>query len=211
MEQKYKIFLRNMPVVVTANPPDGVYDETAILTFNTDHSDRLKETIDNIEADTKHKIAYLVTPDPDATFQAFKSHFQPVEAAGGIVWNPDGAILLIFRHGKWDLPKGKIEQNESIAEAAEREVAEECGIRELTLNHFYGTSYHTYWQFNQRMLKITYWYDMSCTDPQNINPQTEEGIETIRWMDTQGLQRAMDQTFPNLYGIFDNYLKRVPL
>ena len=119
-----------MPVVVTANPPDGAYDETAILTFNTDHSDRLKETIDNIEADTKHKIAYLVTPDPDATFQAFKSHFQPVEAAGGIVWNPDGAILLIFRHGKWDLPKGKIEQNESIAEAAEREVAEECGMRD---------------------------------------------------------------------------------
>lgn len=200
-----------MPVVITDDPHDGLSQSNHTVVINIGYKNDLKSVIDDIEAEPAYQQAYLVTPDPAHAFRVFKRHFQPVEAAGAIVWSPHGTILLIFRHGKWDLPKGKIEPNEGTAEAAEREVAEECGVRELTLNHFYGTSYHTYWQFNQRMLKITYWYDMSCTDPQNINPQTEEGIETIRWMDTQGLQKAMDQTFPNLYGIFDNYLKRVPL
>ena len=198
-------------MIITNSPPYGAYDDTNILVVNADYPDQIKQSIDKAETDPAYHSTYLVATNPDQAFQAFQSYFQPVEAAGGIVWSPYGAILLIFRHGKWDLPKGKLEQGESISEAAEREVAEECGIKALTLNYFYGTSYHTYWQFNQRMLKITYWYDMSCTDPQNINPQTEEGIETIRWMDTQGLQRAMGQTFPNLYDILSRYLKRVPV
>ena len=32
-----------------------------------------------------------------------------IEAAGGLVFNKDGHLLMIFRNGKWDLPKGKLE------------------------------------------------------------------------------------------------------
>ena len=51
-----------------------------------------------------------------------------ITAAGGKVINPKGEILFIFRNNKWDLPKGKAEDNESIADTAIREVKEEVGI-----------------------------------------------------------------------------------
>lgn len=200
-----------MPVIMTDDPPYGIYNDPFVIAVNVNNSYKLKPTIDEIEANDDYQAAYLVTPFPDKLFEEFKTFFNLVEAAGGIVWNPQGAILLIYRHNRWDLPKGKIEYNESIAQAAEREVAEECGVQLLDVNYYFGTSYHTYWQHNQRMLKVTYWYDMTCRDPENINPQTEEGIETIRWMDTQGLKRAMDNTFPNLYSILNAYMQRVPI
>ena len=34
-------------------------------------------------------------------------------AAGGIVTNPDNEVLFIFRRGKWDLAKGKLDEGES--------------------------------------------------------------------------------------------------
>lgn len=200
-----------MPVVITNDPSSAKRSAHEVMVINADNNGTLKTTIDDIEAQTTYRETFLISQDPDGIFNMIKTLFQPVQAAGGIVRSPQGAILLIFRHGKWDLPKGKIEKGESIAEAAEREVKEECGIKALLNNGFYGTSYHTYWQHNQRMLKITYWYDMACSDPENINPQTEEGIETIRWMDTQGVERAMSNTYPNLYPILEFYSKQLPL
>ena len=59
----------------------------------------------------------------------FFSFFKVIEAAGGVVMNEKNDILVIFRSGKWDLPKGKIDKNESIRSAALREVMEETGER----------------------------------------------------------------------------------
>ena len=73
-----------------------------------------------------------------------KQYFEIIEASGGIVKNESGEILFIFRNGIWDLPKGKIEDNESREEAGLREVEEECGFRSLKLGHFIGTTYHLY-------------------------------------------------------------------
>ena len=41
--------------------------------------------------------------------------------------------LLIYRRGKWDLPKGKLDYEESPEQAGVREVEEECGIGQLKL------------------------------------------------------------------------------
>ena len=50
----------------------------------------------------------------DQNFQKLKSdffkHFTVIKAAGGLVKNNKGEILLIFRRGKWDLPKGKLDE-----------------------------------------------------------------------------------------------------
>ena len=78
----------------------------------------------------------------------------PIPAATGIVLDEAGRILLIRRNrqpGKslWALPGGFIEMGESPAEAARREIEEECGItaKEPSLvdiiyqeSRFYGTS-----------------------------------------------------------------------
>jgi hypothetical protein len=51
-----------------------------------------------------------------------------IQAGGGLVYNDAGDIMMIFRRGKWDLPKGKLDKGETIDECALREVGEETGI-----------------------------------------------------------------------------------
>ena len=67
-----------------------------------------------------------------------------VEAAGGIVFNQENKILFIHRLGRWDLPKGKIEPEESLENAALRELEEETGLAELILEEFVNTTFHIY-------------------------------------------------------------------
>jgi 8-oxo-dGTP pyrophosphatase MutT (NUDIX family) len=51
-----------------------------------------------------------------------------IKAGGGIVVNEQNEVLLIYRRGKWDLPKGKLDDGETIEECALREVKEETGL-----------------------------------------------------------------------------------
>ncbi len=51
---------------------------------------------------------------------SFSKGMTSVEAAGGLVLNEKGEVLMIFRRGSWDLPKGKIDPNESVETAAIR-------------------------------------------------------------------------------------------
>jgi ADP-ribose pyrophosphatase YjhB (NUDIX family) len=77
-------------------------------------------------------------------WKEFSSMMKMIEAAGGIVINKDEEILFIYRLGKWDLPKGKLEPNEKLDEAALREVEEETGLKELVLENFVNTTFHIY-------------------------------------------------------------------
>lgn len=54
-----------------------------------------------------------------------------VPAAGGAVFDKNNRILLVRRadNDKWALPGGKIELNESVLQAVEREIFEETGLR----------------------------------------------------------------------------------
>ena len=56
-----------------------------------------------------------------------------IQAAGGLVNNEKDEILMIFRRGKWDLPKGKLDKGETLEECAVREVEEETGLKKLQL------------------------------------------------------------------------------
>ena len=67
--------------------------------------------------------------------------------------NKENQILFIFRKGKWDLPKGKIEKNEKIDEGALREVIEETGIKKVKIDGFFDTTYHIIKTQKQYFLK----------------------------------------------------------
>ncbi len=55
-------------------------------------------------------------------------------SAGGVVINQNGDVAIVNqKHKSWSLPKGHVEENEDILEAARREVNEETGLSDLTL------------------------------------------------------------------------------
>lgn len=107
-------------------------------------------------------------------------------AAGGYVTNEAGELLVIFRRGIWDLPKGKMERNERPYEVALREVFEETGIKdaafagEIGAAHFFDT-YHSYKIGDQWKVKQTHWFKMT-TKQTDFAPQLEEGIKEIKFV-----------------------------
>ena len=53
---------------------------------------------------------FIASADPAQYFKSFSMEFSIIKAAGGVVINENGDFLMIFRHGKWDLPKGKLKR-----------------------------------------------------------------------------------------------------
>ena len=133
-------------------------------------------------------------------WEDFTHMFHVIEAAGGIVTNPNKEILFIKRLSKWDLPKGKVEKGESLEQAALREVEEETGLRELILENFINNTFHIYTERNgDRVLKTTYWFKMSYVGSGTATPQLEEGITEVDWKsDSRIQQEVFPATFHNI-------------
>lgn len=132
----------------------------------------------------------------------------PIIAAGGIVVNPNKEILWIFRRGFWDLPKGKLDPNESIEACAIREVMEETGISNLVLGDLILTTIHQYHDtyLNTEVEKTTYWYQMTTDTIQEGVPQTEEDIEAIAWVKKADLAPYLAKTYENINQVMEVYL-----
>ena len=128
-------------------------------------------------------------------------------AAGGLVQNSKGEILLIYRRGFWDLPKGKLDPGELIPECAVREVQEETGIQTLDLGPFICNTTHTYFDkwLNQDVEKHTHWYAMLSLENETLVPQTEEDIEKIEWVPMEQLHQYLLETYPTIRTVFDAF------
>ncbi len=131
---------------------------------------------------------------------------EKIIAAGGIVSNEDGAILLMYRRGKWDLPKGKLDDGETLEQCAVREIEEETGLRNISLGNLIGTTIHYYTENGKNLKKEAHWYNMSVKGNQPLIPQTEEGITELKWVATDGLKEYLDNTYPNIVDIVNKYL-----
>ena len=133
-----------------------------------------------LEKTKRFESVTIHAPNVKKLWKDFKSLFKVMKAAGGVVFNPENEILVMFRRGFWDLPKGKIDLGETKKQAAIREVEEETGVSKLKLGKKIARTFHTYPQKGKRVLKYTYWYHM--TSPKtNLIPQTEEDIEKCEW------------------------------
>lgn len=121
-------------------------------------------------------------------------------AAGGLVFNEKNELLMIFRRGKWDLPKGKMEKGESSETSAIREVQEETGIKNVTINHFTGKTHHEYFDpyLKENVLKETHWFSMQAASTETLIPQTEEDITEIKWVEKTELDELLKNTYFNI-------------
>ena len=131
----------------------------------------------------------------------FRKCFTYINAAGGVVKNSKDDILMIYRRGKWDLPKGKVDDGEEIMDAAVREVQEECGIKELTVKQPLLSTYHTYHQKDKFILKRTAWYEMYYTGNDVPTPETDEDIEKVEWVSKSNITSKLGNTYPAIQDV----------
>ncbi|MEZ5072080.1 MAG: NUDIX domain-containing protein [Bacteroidales bacterium] len=120
----------------------------------------LHELIDAFFLLKEIRNLYIFHDDMLELLEEFKSCFHPVDAGGGLVFNPRGEFLVIRRNDTWDLPKGKLEPGEDFETAALREVEEETGLKDLELVHPLMSTHHTYQLGKDRILKKTKWFEM---------------------------------------------------
>jgi ADP-ribose pyrophosphatase YjhB (NUDIX family) len=149
------------------------------------------------------KEIYFFNENEEQLFVYFSKLFKVIDAAGGLVKNKNAEWLFIFRHNKWDLPKGKLEKNEAITDAAIREVEEECGIKGLSIVKQIPSTYHIYFINSKAVLKRTYWFEMDCTDQSPLVPQLEEGITDVKWLSKGELKKVWDNTYESVRDVMN--------
>ncbi|HEY0056019.1 MAG TPA: NUDIX domain-containing protein [Pedobacter sp.] len=140
-------------------------------------------------------VNVLLTKDPKAFFKNIRKSFLVIKAAGGVVRNNENQFLFIFRKGKWDLPKGKLDEGEKTKKAGVREVEEECGIKVSKLGDLLCKTWHVYEEKGQVVFKKTTWYNMKA-ERQALIPQLEEGITEARWLASADFDYIKQNTFP---------------
>jgi 8-oxo-dGTP pyrophosphatase MutT (NUDIX family) len=134
--------------------------------------------------------------------KAFWKKFVIIQAAGGLVYNDQDQLLIMKRKGRWDLPKGKLDEGESLESCAVREVQEETGLKKVTLKDFLTTTYHTYDESGKHILKESHWYKMHAPGDQSLHPQTDEQITEVKWVYPDAIPPLLKETFSSIVDVF---------
>ena len=192
-----KIFSPDKTIYLT-NSKTGINQTNNTIVVMIKTKDELRLKYHELAEKKDVQEIYFFNEDIKQLYEHFSSLFQIIEAAGGLVKNKNNEFLFIFRNGKWDLPKGKIEKGESIKTAAVREVEEECGIGQLTIKKELTSTFHTYYINNRAILKRTYWFKMDCADDSKLVPQTEEGITDVKWISLKNIDPIYSNTFESI-------------
>ena len=145
---------------------------------------------------------HLFHKNKDKLLKYFFKLIPTVIAAGGKITNSKSETLFIYRNDKWDLPKGKAEKNEQLPQTALREVKEETGIKEVSINKPLDITYHIFRRNNEYRLKVTYWFDMFSDYEGIFLPQLDEGITYVKWVKKADLEEIKINSYPNIRLLF---------
>ncbi len=195
-----KIYFDNKPLFLCDNVDEALqpyihHDDAVFIDELNSHT--VKSMIHEMELEKIHAGVFY-HPDLEALKKAFYKKFTIIQAGGGLVRNEKNEILLIFRRGKWDLPKGKLDKGEKLEDCAVREVEEETGLANVQLLSPLMVTYHTYHEGTRFILKESHWYTMKVKGDQNLVPQTEEDIHEIKWVKPADLPQYMKDSFPSV-------------
>lgn len=196
----YKVFVNEKKLTLSK------YPENINKNLRFDGFATLEIAIDMLE-NTSCQELNVYGENLEEIWEDFSHMFTVIEAAGGLVMNDKTEGLFIRRMSRWDLPKGKVEENESLEDAALREVEEETGLTELILEKFLNNTFHIYTERNgERILKTTYWFLMSYVGNETPVPQIEEGISEVCWKAADRVRKEVyPTTFQNIKIILQEY------
>lgn len=206
----YKVFFNDRKIIIDSHGNAPIVNETAISENLNSVEDVKNWFLDFAANQTDSTI--LLHPSPELFWkEMFLPVFIQIPAAGGVVIRNE-KLLFIFRNEKWDLPKGKIDEGETAKEAAIREVAEECGIKDHQIVKELPSTFHIYQSpykktLGQWILKETFWFEMEYPGSENGTPETSENITEIRWFAKNELNEVLANTYGNLKSVIFRYLK----
>jgi 8-oxo-dGTP pyrophosphatase MutT (NUDIX family) len=201
MIQGYKIFYGDRVVFLMSKNTKS-FEKNDGLFYKFRDKDELFEILKTFENYSKTKILFVLHDDVEALLDLVKSNYKIVEAAGGIVKRSDGKMLAIFRRGKWDLPKGKVEKGEFYKQTALREVTEETGLKNIEAGKKFADTWHVYSENGKSILKRTVWFDMQLLADEQPVVQESEDITDYLWFDYQSVKDIMKNTYESLRDIF---------
>ena len=200
----YKVFFNQKPILLTTDIISPKEDSPFFYVKFTN-----KKFIVQILKSKKVKTLYLFHPKEDKLWYYFLNMFKLIEAAGGLVRNlKTDHFLFIFRNKKWDLPKGRINNNEHVKDAAIREVEEETGVKNLSITKPINTTYHIFKRNGKYRLKKTFWYLMETDYDGELTPEIKEGIEKAIWIDKKLIVSFRSEMYQNINLVISNYFNK---
>jgi 8-oxo-dGTP pyrophosphatase MutT (NUDIX family) len=194
MAQMYKVFIKESLLILSDKAEDGAKNFLGL--------EQLRNLVKSLYTEEKREVQ-VWSNDLAKLWQSFKSIYKIIDAAGGAIQNEEGELLMIYRLGHWDLPKGKIELNESKEEGALREVIEECGVNEPSIVGVLPTTYHYYELKGQGILKRSFWFAMELEKNSPLKPQLEEDISQVIWCSPAKVQELKEQSYGNIRLVLD--------
>ena len=187
-----QIFYKEKPIIISERKSD--LKNSLII------NPELFENLDLLKLLTKKKVNSIgiISNEFEIILNMFKKKYPEIIAAGGKVINNKSEILFIYRNKKWDLPKGKAEKNENIAQTAIREVEEETGIKNLSIMKPLEKTYHIFNRAGINYLKTTYWFEMKSDFNGKFKPQKKEGITRVEWIGIENLSSILPKSYANI-------------
>jgi len=202
-----KIYFNDKPLFLCDNidktiEPYVHHDDAVFIDELNSHT--VKSMIHEMQLEKIHAGVFF-HDDLDALKKAFYKKFTIIQAGGGLVLNEKNEILLIFRKGKWDLPKGKLDKGETISACAIREVEEETGLKNVILIEPLIITYHTYHEGSRFILKESHWYTMKVSGDQILTPQTEEDILEVKWITKEEAEQYFPDCYPSVVDVLEKF------
>ena len=192
----YKVFVNDIPIILSTKKH---FDENYV-SFPIKEA-KFKRIVKKVNKGKLLNVNLYHEKEEKLLKHLFKK-LPVVVAGGGLVLNPDKEVLFIYRNGRWDLPKGKIEKGESIEEGAIREVEEETGVKNLKITKLLDRTYHVFQRKGKYKLKVTYWYEMNTDYTGELVPEESEGIEKVKWKNREQSQKALQKSYANIKLLF---------
>lgn len=189
----------------TAEPSEG--SESVAKTLRLGEGEQLTPERLLATIGTDHSLDILCA-NPQEAMDAFCAGLPVVRAAGGLVENSAGEVLIIRRKGWPDLPKGHIDEGETSEQAAVREVQEETGLGEVEIVAPLCTTRHFHNAYGRWEVKQTEWYLMyAAGESPALTPQEGEQITSAEWLRARRLWSAVEQSYSTIKVVFENFLK----
>ena len=132
-----------------------------------------------------------------------------IKTAGGIVLKDD-KILFIYKRGRWDLPKGKVEENASSRKTAKIEISEETGLPKSQLKilkKLIPTHYHKRID-GEVVVKKTEWFLIKFNGDENtpLIPDRNEGITDCKWFTFDELVLVLEESHERIRYLIEFFL-----